>query len=220
MRCYVRLLGARSWTSPSRATATPSSTQTMPASACRGAWTTRRRQQPSTWFGYVPTLTAVAPSHSSVTSYRLQHAYGMVAPLRWVAAQQGTAHEIATLLTDSVTVTLSTGCRCCAACKAKAAKGCNVWVWCGDPGGLCWTPDVWCAQPPLGSYHGRAPVILCELLDWCFTLQKACHTGGCAMTSSPRRLPMCCAQTTEQPRCQVCVDLSKSAGITPREPAG
>lgn len=35
---------------------------------------------------------------------------------------------------------------CCQMCKdfAPAAGGfpCNIWVWCGDPSGECWTPDI------------------------------------------------------------------------------
>ncbi|KXZ47567.1 hypothetical protein GPECTOR_34g726 [Gonium pectorale] len=36
---------------------------------------------------------------------------------------------------------------CCAACKEHQAKHrddrpCNVWVWCGDPSGICWTMDI------------------------------------------------------------------------------
>lgn len=34
---------------------------------------------------------------------------------------------------------------CCEACQAASARGCNVWVWCGDPDGCggrayreCW----------------------------------------------------------------------------------
>lgn len=194
----------------------------MPASACRGAWTTRRRQQPSTWFGYVPTLTAVAPSHSSVTSYRLQAAYGKAAPLRWVAAQQGTAHEIATLLTDSVTLTLSAGCRCCAACKAKAAEGCNVWVFCGDPSGLCWTPDVWCARPPVGSHHGRAQDASVVLLICGLASSQAAGHLGYALWSCPTTVARCAGRkSTEQPRRQIVVCVSDCTGTTqPPEPAG
>ncbi|KAL6762877.1 hypothetical protein V8C86DRAFT_2508271 [Haematococcus lacustris] len=32
---------------------------------------------------------------------------------------------------------------CCAQCKAHRGKPrCNVWVWCGDPSGVCWTMDI------------------------------------------------------------------------------
>ncbi|PNW77621.1 hypothetical protein CHLRE_10g444750v5 [Chlamydomonas reinhardtii] len=36
---------------------------------------------------------------------------------------------------------------CCAACKEHQKKfatnkPCNVWVWCGDPSGVCWTMDI------------------------------------------------------------------------------
>ncbi|GLI66469.1 hypothetical protein VaNZ11_010312 [Volvox africanus] len=36
---------------------------------------------------------------------------------------------------------------CCAACKEHQLKAgsnmpCNIWVWCGDPSGICWTMDI------------------------------------------------------------------------------
>ncbi|KAG2495416.1 hypothetical protein HYH03_006363 [Edaphochlamys debaryana] len=35
---------------------------------------------------------------------------------------------------------------CCAACKQHQndhpQRPCNVWVWCGDPSGVCWTMDI------------------------------------------------------------------------------
>ncbi|PNH05196.1 hypothetical protein TSOC_008576, partial [Tetrabaena socialis] len=35
---------------------------------------------------------------------------------------------------------------CCAACKVHQQENtnqpCNVWVWCGDPSGICWTMDI------------------------------------------------------------------------------
>ncbi|GIL78331.1 hypothetical protein Vretimale_7682 [Volvox reticuliferus] len=36
---------------------------------------------------------------------------------------------------------------CCAACKEHQLKvgdnmPCNIWVWCGDPSGICWTMDI------------------------------------------------------------------------------
>ncbi|KAG1663739.1 hypothetical protein FOA52_006108 [Chlamydomonas sp. UWO 241] len=36
---------------------------------------------------------------------------------------------------------------CCRLCKEHKPDGagarCNVWTWCGDPSGICWTMDVW-----------------------------------------------------------------------------
>lgn len=48
-------------------------------------------------------------------------------------------------LSWGLTYKTASAAQCCAACKDGASGGCNVWVWCGDTSGICWTPDLWCA---------------------------------------------------------------------------
>jgi hypothetical protein len=38
----------------------------------------------------------------------------------------------------------SSAAECCQQCKdhKKGGKPCNIWVWCGDPSGECWTMDI------------------------------------------------------------------------------
>ena len=89
-----------------------------------------------------------------------------------------------------------------------------MWVWCGDPSGLCWTPDVWCARSPWGSYHGHAHDIFRVLLDCGSASQAAGYTGDAPWSCSHHCCPCAGRRSTEQSRGQIVVCFSCYAGTT------
>lgn len=160
---------------------------------------------------YVPALTVVAAAHGSCS-------VTPAARCRWQGRNSllhmGDRRRPCCAYINTITILSSAGRRCCAACKAKAAEGCNVWVWCGDPSGLCWTPDVWCARSPLGSYHGRAQDAFVVLLNCGCASQAAGHTGDSLWSCSHHCCP--CVLGADQQSNQDAKPLSVS--LTTQEP--